>query len=105
MLTEPKLTKLKAETAHLSTLDGLPADYAEKFAEPLPNGECLCCGRIGMFTWGLAHGEGHCHECGWPARLYHFVKLPDGKDDRIVRLLQYHPDGISLRKAKADEKV
>lgn len=100
MITEAKLFKLMAETAHLSTLDGLPADYGNKFAEPLPDGKCLCCGVRGAFTWGLTHGEGYCHYCGWPARLYHFIKDHTGNEQRIVRLLQYHPDQIVLAKTK-----
>lgn len=101
MLTEEKLNKLKKETAHLSTFDGLPSNRAEQFAEPMLEGKCLYCGETGTFTWGLTHGEGHCYKCGWPARLYHFVKDAAGGEECIVRLLQYHPDGISLRKKEA----
>lgn len=100
MITEAKVAKLMAGTAHLSTLDGLPADYGNKFAEPLPDGKCLCCGEDRTFTWGLTHGEGHCYKCGWPARLYHFFKDSAGNSKRIVRLLQYHPDQILLAKTE-----
>jgi hypothetical protein len=99
-LTASKLETLKSTTAHCSASEGFPADYLETFAEPLPNGECLCCGEAATFTWGMTHGEGFCVKCGWPARLYHFIKT-DGIETRIVRLLQYHPDGISLNKKSA----
>lgn len=98
-LTEARLEQLKAETAQCAPTDELPESYlGDSFAQPLPDGACLCCGERGTFTWGLCHGTGHCVTCGWPARLYHFVKDADGKEARVVRLLQYHPHGISLRK-------
>lgn len=55
------------------------------------------------FTWGLVHGEGHCRKCGWPARLYHFIKDENGADMVTIRnlLLQYHPDFVSHKPAKA----
>lgn len=94
--------------------------YLHKFAarklgddgRPLAGNPCICCGydlcggmvgflmgSKGGFKWGLAHGEGYCSECGWPARLYHFVKDRDGKDLLTFRhvVLQYHPDGINVR--------
>lgn len=51
------------------------------------------------FTWGLVHGEGHCRHCGWPARLYHFIKDENGEDLATIRnvLLQYHPSVVSKR--------
>ena len=54
----------------------------------------------GGFTWGIAHGEGHCRDCSWPARAYHFIKTKDGKDFATLRnvVLQYHPDVVSERK-------
>ena len=100
-MTNEKLAKLKSTTAYCQVIEGLPDDYVKAFAEPLPDGECLSCRKAGTFTWGLVHGEGHCYKCGWPARLYHFVKDADGEDARVVRLLQYHPDSISLRETEA----
>lgn len=44
--------------------------------------------------WGLAHGECFCSNCGWPARAYHFDV---GPIKRMEIVLQYHPDGISIR--------
>lgn len=93
-----------------------PADVAEAldayftpFAQPaLKDGRvdatfpCLRCGKAqtglagfflgGGFRWGLAHGEGHCGECGWPARAYHHIR-----DVATIRgvILQYHPDEVS----------
>lgn len=54
----------------------------------------------GGFTWGLAHGEGHCKNCGWPARAYHFIKHDDGSELATIRnvILQYHPDYVTERK-------
>jgi len=57
----------------------------------------------GGFTWGLAHGEGHCRNCHWPARAYHFIKHEDGSDLCTLRgvILQYHPDYVTERKTDA----
>ncbi len=99
-LTQEKLTELKAVIPHCAAGDELSTEYVAPFAEPIPGGKCLSCGREATFTWGLAHGEGHCYECGWPARLYHFIKAENGTERRVVRLLQYHPDGISIKKPK-----
>jgi hypothetical protein len=96
-LTEAKLLALKETVPHCSGDTELPDKYAEPFASHSDDGACLCCGECVTFTWGLAHGEGHCYKCGWPARLYHFIKDETGKETRIVRLLQYHPSVISLR--------
>ncbi len=45
------------------------------------------------FRWGLAHGEGYCSGCGYPARAHHFVG-----DWFTLRglILQYHPSQIKL---------
>lgn len=70
---------------------------------------CLRCGERlmgltamlmgGGFTWGLAHGEGYCVKCKWPARAHHFIKNTDGSDLLTVRnfILQYHPDFVEKR--------
>jgi len=89
------------------TLEG----YVKAFAKPVRReagndlvGQHLClkCGEsldgflIGTFEWGLAHGEGHCSKCGWPARAYHFIKH-NGEDlftGPLRRILQYHPDVV-----------
>jgi hypothetical protein len=57
----------------------------------------------GGFEWGLAHGEGHCRKCRWPARAYHFIKDADGKDLMSIRgfIIQYHPDFVSKKKVAA----
>lgn len=85
--------------------------FSERFAAPIRDDEgrflCLHCGtRLtgslvdqllnldgGGFTWGLAHGEGHCRLCSWPARAYHFAKDREGKDLFTLRnvVLQYLP--------------
>lgn len=97
------------------------ADYLRPFAKPVlrdgategsgfafGNQICLKCGEgqdgmFGRFQWGLQHGEGRCGKCGWPARMYHFLKLPDGTEGRIVILLQYHPDVVGEKKGPAPE--
>lgn len=46
------------------------------------------------FTWGLAHGEGHCRRCGYPARGYHYDIGPIKK---LPLVLPYHPDELVKR--------
>ena len=36
------------------------------------------------FQWEIVHGEGFCSECGWPIRMYHFVKLDGDEEKRLV---------------------
>lgn len=57
---------------------------------------CCGCGQpldgfMGTFTWGIAHGEGACSKCGWPARAYHEPKDSDGNifDRPFQMILQY----------------
>lgn len=76
-------------------------------------GRCVCCdealssGRdilnfLGTFTWGLAHGEGFCGKCRYPARAYHRVD----KLGTLNLILQYHPDDLSFtEKEKFDVDV
>lgn len=60
----------------------------------------------GGFEWGLAHGEGHCRGCGWPARAYHFIKDADGNDVMTIRniVLQYHPDFVSTKRRATEDR-
>ena len=62
-------------------------------------------GIIGSFQWGLAHGEGHCCECGYPMRGHHYIKDQDGKDfiSLTLYILQYHP--TELKEAPCMEKA
>lgn len=59
------------------------------------------------FEWGLAHGEGHCVECGYPARALHYVKFDNDEGElKFSRVLQYHPSELKHRdeeKKKPDE--
>jgi hypothetical protein len=48
------------------------------------------------FTWGLAHGEGHCSSCGYPTRMYH--RRVEGVS---TFPLQYHPDEFARREKTA----
>ena len=79
-------------------LAAMPAEYFQIFAVPddPTKPHCLKCKTelFYSFRWGIVHGEGVCGKCGWPTRLYHFVKQPDGTEVRIAQLLQYHPSGI-----------
>lgn len=60
----------------------------------------------GGFEWGLAHGEGHCRGCGWPARAYHFAKYENGDEVFTIRglILQYLPDFDAEAKARDEAK-
>lgn len=98
--------------------------YFEPFAQPKMAGNtvidgnpCLKCGGklnpdlissfIGLegFTWGIAHGEGHCIQCQWPARSYHFIKDENGEELMTIRnfIIQYHPDHVSVNVEKRDD--
>lgn len=47
---------------------------------PCVNCEKPLTGLFGHFQWGLAHGEGYCSKCGWPARGCHYITLK--RDDQ-----------------------
>lgn len=74
-----------------------------KCDEPLAGGLTSFLLGKGGFTWGLAHGEGHCKGCGWPARAHHFIKDAEGEDVATIRnvILQYHPAYVKVRKKAA----
>jgi hypothetical protein len=86
-------------------------EYLSHFVKPSEKDGCIRCetqqtdilgALMGGFTWGIAHGEGFCGTCRWPARAYHFLKDDDGKDLLTFRvLLQYHPDELSDKKSEA----
>lgn len=69
--------------------------------EPLTGMMAFMMARGGGFQWGIAHGEGFCGNCRWPARAYHFAKKADGTDLFTVRnlVLQYHPEYVGAREA------
>lgn len=82
---------------------------------PMVDHKCIGCGErlVGKdmveayilgctFTWGLAHGEGYCAECGYPARAIHFIKFDNEEGSlKFQRVLQYHPSEL---KHKDEEK-
>jgi hypothetical protein len=81
-----------------ATLDA----YFRIFAKP-DDGKCLNCGLVqggliaallGGFRWGLAHGEGFCSRCKYPARACHY---DIGPVKRFNAILQYHPDELKER--------
>lgn len=51
---------------------------------------------VGIYTfeWGLAHGEGRCGDCGWPAKGHPEVTISDGRVMRFPLPLPYHPDNV-----------
>ena len=131
-LTQARLEKLRETIPH-ATIQGIGAkpgpeatqeflddlaEYLRHFVEPKrDDGEpCVGCGEPlagdlaqqlfgrGGFTWGLAHGHGHCKRCGWPATMYHFIKDRHGEDLVTIRniLLQQHPDDIERFAVKVD---
>jgi hypothetical protein len=64
--------------------------------------DCIGCGASWYgFTWGMAHGEGHCHACGYPARGYHYDIA--GVDRRLDAVLQYHPDELRQQRTEDSE--
>lgn len=91
---------------------GLIAELDAYFSAftPMKEGNlCICCGtpqgasnvvdaffKAG-FTWGLAHGEGFCRKCHYPARACHYVGDWFSLSGMI---LQYHPAGLSFSDKK-----
>lgn len=67
-------------------------DYLSHFIKPEGDNRCPRDG--GYFTWGLAHGSGHCTTCGWPGAMYHFPKDASGERQRFEALLWLHPDDL-----------
>lgn len=74
--------------------------------------QCICCGHairgmLGSFTYGIAHGEGRCRACGYPARVCHYPK--DDKGENVFEggiqnlILQYHPDEVTEDRDDSDE--
>lgn len=53
------------------------------------------------FTWGLAHGEGFCSGCQYPARAYH---RNVGPIEFMNMVLQYHPDELSEKRSN-DQRI
>lgn len=49
------------------------------------------------FTWGLAHGWGFCSNCGYPTVAYHYITFEGGIEERLVMILQSHPDSVQRR--------
>lgn len=107
------------EGADADDLNAL-ASYLANFAAPIRNDrqnqDCLHCGEEltgmmaglfgrGGFEWGLAHGEGHCRGCGYPARAHHWIKGADGKEIASFRnlVLQYLPDAEAEASARAQQ--
>lgn len=76
-------------------------EYMSHFVAPHEM-KCVKCGTtlgglFGSFRWGIAHGQGECSRCGWPAIAYHFLEDETGKEHRFELLLQLHPDDVSKK--------
>jgi hypothetical protein len=83
--------------------DGVPQVYFSIFLIPRGSkqGQYMCagCGApltgfLGVFQWGIRHGEGFCSDCGYPTRMYHVLKDHKG-EYQLAMPLQYHPDEIA----------
>jgi len=76
--------------------------YVERFAVT-EDGQCVCGmplgGLLGMFTYGIVHGEGWCSACKHPARANHYITLEGEDKPRVswVMPLPYHPDYVTER--------
>lgn len=104
------LVQVKEATDGISKLD----EYLHIFTK-LPNNACPACGhslgakdsvdammsffgaRKGGFRWGICHGEGHCAECGYPARAYH---RDVGPLEFFQAVLPYHPDELETKEER-----
>jgi len=72
--------------------------------------KCINCeedlsGIFGTFNWGIVHGEGHCSNCGYPARGRHYIKaknlvIDDKEETELILpfILQYHPSELRQRR-------
>ncbi len=76
--------------------------YVERFAAT-ENSQCVCGmplgGLLGMFTYGIRHGEGRCDACRHPARANHYIEL-EGFEEPVLSWTQplpYHPDYVTER--------
>jgi len=84
-------------------------NYLKDFLPP-EHKNCIACGTslggiLGSFQYDLIHGEGHCSNCGYPARANHYIKDTNGKEIMNLNLiLQYHPLGLLFDKKEDDEK-
>lgn len=86
-------------------------EYLKIFAEPVKTLDkkgnlmyyrCMNCdeplgGLFGSFTWGIAHGEGFCSVCNYPARGVHYIEH-EGVKMTVKRILQYHPSQLKRKK-------
>jgi hypothetical protein len=95
---------LKLKKGELTPEDIAAMDaYLQAFVPPSDERGCVNCGKaqnglFGHFTYDLAHGEGYCVNCGYPARANHAF----GPFESLVFILQYHPDELKLvRKGEA----
>ena len=121
-ITAKRIAELKGTTAHCVWSDLFMANdapppelleaidaYLAPFVKYQPKVPCINCGTLqsngivtallGGFTWGIAHGEGHCDHCGWPARAYHEIPDPKGGEPlaKFSLVLQYHPAELKTK--------
>ncbi len=98
-------------TAFATVADRQWAQYFSHFVKPNPDGTCIGCGQrlagggldtafaMTTFRWGLAYGEGHCANCGYPARAFH---RDIGPIKFLNCILQYHPDELKSEPTTED---
>ena len=64
-------------------------------------GNCPCGrslgGVFGTFTWGIAHGEGFCSVCQWPARGYHTIDIAGLRKVNLSIILPYANEWVVAR--------
>lgn len=91
--------ELPAGTVYADEPAGSVADHAARFLPPTPDQAqpCPACGGLHL-RWAIQHGVARCESCGWPARSYHYFRVPGEERDRRVDVtLWFHPDEIRDR--------
>lgn len=118
-LNDKSLIALRAQNYEHSTSDHILEGLEDVLAENMeklenyfsnfltPRENCVLCGEsllglLGSFTWGLAHGEGFCYKCGYPARAYH--RDVAGVIDFLNLILQYHPDALETKAERMERE-
>ncbi len=72
-----------------------PGQHAHHFLAKTATG-CPSCGH--SWEWSMLHGSGHCVNCGYPVRAYHYFREPGKeKDTMVATALWYHPEELQVR--------
>lgn len=88
-----KITALQDDPTAAEDAEKVLRSVVNYLAVFMPPGGCPNCGRKHGFTWGMAHGEGHCVNCMYPGRAVH-----DIPDVGVIRnlVLWYHPSDLKM---------